>query len=146
MSAAEQAQLEAVDKLAPIAKELDCSLAQVGAQTAPWPAGDSLFGMMHRQHRLPCMHAALGVLPVLARSDLAQCLVCADLCACPAPAVVLQLALAWCAKNPRVSTVITGATRVEQIVENMKAVAVLPKLTDEVMQRIHDITDAAEVV
>jgi aryl-alcohol dehydrogenase-like predicted oxidoreductase len=62
------------------------------------------------------------------------------------PLAVLQLALAWCAKNPRVSTVITGATRVEQIVENMKAVAVLPKLTDEVMQRIHDITDAAVVV
>jgi aryl-alcohol dehydrogenase-like predicted oxidoreductase len=59
---------------------------------------------------------------------------------------VLQLALAWCAKNPRVSTVITGATRAEQIVENMKAIAVLPKLTDEVMQRIHDITDATIVV
>lgn len=76
-----QAQLHAVDELAPIAKELDCTLA--------------------------------------------------------------QLALAWCAKNPRVSTVITGATRVEQITENMKAMSVLPKLTDEIMQRIHDITEPA---
>lgn len=47
-----------------------------------------------------------------------------------------QLALAWCAKNPRVSTVITGASRVEQVAENMGALAVLPKLTDDVMARI----------
>lgn len=57
--------------------------------------------------------------------------------------MIMQLALAWCAKNPRVSTVITGATRVEQITENMKALSVLPKLTEEVMQRIHDITEPA---
>lgn len=50
-----------------------------------------------------------------------------------------QLALAWCLKNPHVSTVITGASRVSQVVENMKAVDILPKLTDGVMQRIEDI-------
>ena len=47
-----------------------------------------------------------------------------------------QLSLAWCAKNPHVSTVITGASRVEQVQENMGALDVLPKLTDEVMARI----------
>jgi voltage-dependent potassium channel beta subunit len=47
-----------------------------------------------------------------------------------------QLALAWCVKNPRVSTVITGASRVEQIEENLKAMDLLPKLTDEVLSRI----------
>jgi voltage-dependent potassium channel beta subunit len=47
-----------------------------------------------------------------------------------------QLALAWCLKNPNVSTVITGATRAEQVVENMKALDVLPKLNTEVMTRI----------
>lgn len=47
-----------------------------------------------------------------------------------------QLALAWCAKNPRVSTVITGASRVEQVEENMGALDVLPRLTDDVMARI----------
>jgi voltage-dependent potassium channel beta subunit len=47
-----------------------------------------------------------------------------------------QLALAWCVRNPRVSTVITGATRVEQINENMKALDVAPKLTPEVLARI----------
>jgi len=47
-----------------------------------------------------------------------------------------QLALAWCARNPNVSTVITGASRVEQVHENMGALDVLPKLTDEVMARI----------
>jgi voltage-dependent potassium channel beta subunit len=50
-----------------------------------------------------------------------------------------QLALAWCAKNPNVSTVITGASRAEQVVENMKAVEVLPMLTPEVMTRIDQI-------
>jgi aryl-alcohol dehydrogenase-like predicted oxidoreductase len=47
-----------------------------------------------------------------------------------------QLALAWCVRNPRVSTVITGATRVEQINENMKALEVVPKLTPDVLARI----------
>ena len=50
-----------------------------------------------------------------------------------------QLALAWTLKNPNVSTTITGASRVEQVHENMKALEVVPKLTDEVMQRIEDI-------
>jgi voltage-dependent potassium channel beta subunit len=47
-----------------------------------------------------------------------------------------QLALAWCAHNPHVSTVITGASRVAQVVENMKAIDVLPKLTPDVLTRI----------
>ncbi|GAC1433211.1 MAG: aldo/keto reductase [Chloroflexota bacterium] len=50
-----------------------------------------------------------------------------------------QLALAWCLKNPHVSTVITGASRPEQVVENMKAVEIAPKLTTEVMDRIDAI-------
>lgn len=47
-----------------------------------------------------------------------------------------QMALAWCAKNPNVSTVITGASTVEQVHENFGALDVLPKLTDDVMARI----------
>jgi aryl-alcohol dehydrogenase-like predicted oxidoreductase len=47
-----------------------------------------------------------------------------------------QLALAWCLKNPNVSTVITGASRAAQVTENMKALEVAPKLTPEVMERI----------
>ena len=50
-----------------------------------------------------------------------------------------QLALAWCAKNPNVSTVITGASRVEQVHENLKALEVMPKLTEDVMKRIDKI-------
>ncbi len=50
-----------------------------------------------------------------------------------------QLALAWCLKNPNVSTVITGASRVEQVHSNMQALDVVPKLTDEVMQKIEDV-------
>ena len=50
-----------------------------------------------------------------------------------------QFAIAWCAKNPNVSTVITGASRVEQVHENMKALEVLPKLTDDVMKRVDEL-------
>jgi aryl-alcohol dehydrogenase-like predicted oxidoreductase len=50
-----------------------------------------------------------------------------------------QLSLAWCLKNPYVSTVITGASRLEQVHENMKAAEVAPKLTPEVLERIDAI-------
>ena len=49
------------------------------------------------------------------------------------------LALAWCLKNPRVSTVIMGASRVEQLTNNLRALETLPKLTDDVMERIEGI-------
>jgi len=49
------------------------------------------------------------------------------------------LALAWCLKNPNVSTVITGATRPEQVVENMKASEVVSKLDSDVMDRIDKV-------
>lgn len=51
-----------------------------------------------------------------------------------------QLALAWCAANRSVSTVITGASRPEQVVENMKALDLVPKLTPPVMARIDEAT------
>ncbi len=47
-----------------------------------------------------------------------------------------QMSLAWCLKNPHVSTVITGASRPAQVVENMSALDVVPKLTPDVMARI----------
>ena len=47
-----------------------------------------------------------------------------------------QLALAWCTKNPNVSTVITGASRASQVVENFAALDVVPALTPEVLDRI----------
>ncbi len=50
-----------------------------------------------------------------------------------------QLAIAWCAANPQVSTVITGASRASQVVENFEAVDVLGRLTPEVMERIEAV-------
>jgi voltage-dependent potassium channel beta subunit len=47
-----------------------------------------------------------------------------------------QLAIAWAASNPHVSTVITGASKLEQLHSNLGALAVLPKLTAEVKARI----------
>ena len=52
-----------------------------------------------------------------------------------------QMALAWCLKNPHVSTVITGASKPEQVSENMKALDVVMKLTPDVMERIEAILE-----
>jgi voltage-dependent potassium channel beta subunit len=49
-----------------------------------------------------------------------------------------ELSLAWCIKNPHVSTVITGASRVEQVEQNMKALDAVPLLTDDVLARIDE--------
>ena len=51
-----------------------------------------------------------------------------------------QLSLAWCAKNPHVSTVITGASSAAQVRENMTALDAMPLLTEEVMERINTVS------
>lgn len=51
-----------------------------------------------------------------------------------------QLAVAWCLKNEHVSSVIIGASRPEQVEENVKALAVVDKLTPEVLAEIDEIT------
>jgi voltage-dependent potassium channel beta subunit len=55
-----------------------------------------------------------------------------------------QLSIAWCAKNPNVSSIITGASKVSQVHENLKALEVLPKLTSEVMAKIEEVAGKAE--
>ena len=50
-----------------------------------------------------------------------------------------QLSLAWCLKNPNVSTAITGASKPEQVTENMKAAEVVASLDTQVMERIDQI-------
>ena len=52
-----------------------------------------------------------------------------------------QLAIAWCVKNPNVSTVILGATKTHQIDDNVKAVKLSEKLTPEIMKDIDDILE-----
>ncbi|MBS1763189.1 MAG: aldo/keto reductase [Bacteroidetes bacterium] len=49
------------------------------------------------------------------------------------------LSIAWCLKNPNVSTAILGATKKSQLEENLKAIDALPLLTEEVMERIESI-------
>jgi voltage-dependent potassium channel beta subunit len=51
-----------------------------------------------------------------------------------------QLALAWCVRNPHVSTVITGASSVEQLRANLGALDVLPLITDEIAERLDAIS------
>jgi diketogulonate reductase-like aldo/keto reductase len=52
---------------------------------------------------------------------------------------VAQLALAWVVRNPNTSTVILGASKPEQVSENLKAIEVYPKLTLEIMEKIDKI-------
>ena len=55
-------------------------------------------------------------------------------------ATLTQLALAWCVKNPNVSTVITGASTPEQVAENMSALEIVDRLTPEVLERLDVIS------
>ncbi len=57
-----------------------------------------------------------------------------------------SLSIAWCISNKNVTTAILGATKKEQLVENLKAIDVLPKLTTEVLQRIDDIVKTKPVL
>lgn len=50
-----------------------------------------------------------------------------------------QLSLAWCLKNPHVSTVITGATKASQIDENMQSLSMIDRLSPDVMRKIENI-------
>jgi aryl-alcohol dehydrogenase-like predicted oxidoreductase len=49
------------------------------------------------------------------------------------------MAIAWCLKNPNVSTVILGASRNEQLVENLKAAEAVSLLTDDVVEKLEAI-------
>jgi aryl-alcohol dehydrogenase-like predicted oxidoreductase len=49
--------------------------------------------------------------------------------------------IAWCLKNPHVSTVILGASKVPQLNENLQAFKVQDRLTEDVMHRIHEIVE-----
>ena len=53
---------------------------------------------------------------------------------------IAQLAIAWCTLNPHVSTVMTGASRVDQVKENMAALEVRARLDADVLARIYSIT------
>jgi voltage-dependent potassium channel beta subunit len=50
-----------------------------------------------------------------------------------------SLAIAWTIANPHVTTAILGATKKEQLLENLKALEVLPRLTPEVMGQIEEV-------
>ena len=57
-------------------------------------------------------------------------------------ATLAQLAIAWAAHNPRVSSVITGASSVKQLQDNLKAAPLIARLTPEVLARIDEVTAA----
>ena len=51
------------------------------------------------------------------------------------------LSLAWCLKNPNVSTVILGASKEKQLIENLESIDAQEKLSEEIMQKIEEILD-----
>lgn len=57
-----------------------------------------------------------------------------------------KIALAWCLKNPNVSTVILGASKVSQLKENLEAIDVLPLLSKEVMEKLEEILENKPVL
>lgn len=57
-----------------------------------------------------------------------------------------KLSIAWCLKNPNVSTVILGASKVSQLQENLEVLSVVPLLTDDVMQKIEGIVQTKPVL
>jgi len=52
-----------------------------------------------------------------------------------------QFAIAWCAQNPNVSTVILGASRLSQLEENLGALEVLPYFTEELNKQVEKILE-----
>ena len=79
------------------------------------------YGFLREGLTDPARNAAVAALAAIAR----------EIDATPA-----QLALAWCLRNPRVSTVIMGASRVEQLHDNLRALEVLPRLSEALVQRV----------
>jgi aryl-alcohol dehydrogenase-like predicted oxidoreductase len=57
-----------------------------------------------------------------------------------------SLAIAWCIKNPNVTTAILGATKKEQLAENLKSLELTPMLTPEIMSKIDKIMGTKPVL
>jgi aryl-alcohol dehydrogenase-like predicted oxidoreductase len=57
-----------------------------------------------------------------------------------------QLSIAWCIKNPHVTTAILGATQKEQLLENLRSLDAVEKLSNEVMQQIDEIVQTKPVL
>ncbi|MCO5586502.1 hypothetical protein L7F22_040442 [Adiantum nelumboides] len=72
------------------------------------------------------LHKVEGLMPIALELDV------------PLP----QLAIAWCALNPNVCTVITGATKEHQILQNMKALDVMPLLTRDILEKIEAVVQS----
>ncbi|MDP2791521.1 MAG: aldo/keto reductase, partial [Rectinemataceae bacterium] len=73
------------------------------------------------------------------QENLLKCVAALDPIARDLGCTMSQLGIAWVAKNPHVSSVITGASRIEQLHENMKALEVIPKLTQDVLDLIDEV-------
>ena len=57
-----------------------------------------------------------------------------------------SLAIAWCIRNPHVTTAILGATKKKQLLENLKSIEVVERLTPEIMENIEKIMQTKPAV
>jgi aryl-alcohol dehydrogenase-like predicted oxidoreductase len=57
-----------------------------------------------------------------------------------------QLSIAWCIKNPNVTTAIIGATKKEQLLDNLKSIEAVEKLNGDVMRQIEEIVQTKPVL
>jgi aryl-alcohol dehydrogenase-like predicted oxidoreductase len=57
-----------------------------------------------------------------------------------------QLSIAWCINNPHVTTAILGATNKKQLLENLKAIEIIPKLDNEILNKIEKIVNTKPVL
>jgi aryl-alcohol dehydrogenase-like predicted oxidoreductase len=93
--------------------------ARLGLEGQAWlqrmVIGDSQAGRLQRARKYTALAAELGLPPA-------------------------ALAIAWCLRNPHVSTVILGASRVEQLLENLQALALAETVDDAVWRRVEAVT------
>jgi aryl-alcohol dehydrogenase-like predicted oxidoreductase len=57
-----------------------------------------------------------------------------------------QLSIAWCINNPHVTTAILGATNKKQLLENLKSIDIIPKLNNEILEKLETIVKTKPVL
>ena len=130
-----------------VEQELARTLADCGVGLTTWSPLAS--GLLTGKYRAGVPEGSRGALASMAflrdgLTDAAKNAAVAQLepIAAELGGTLAQLAIAWAARNPQVTSVITGASRAGQLADNLGALALVPKLTPEVLARIDAATAA----
>jgi voltage-dependent potassium channel beta subunit len=130
-----------------VEQELARTLADCGVGLTTWSPLAS--GLLTGKYRAGVPEGSRGAMPNMAflrdgLTDAAKNAAVARLepVAAELGCTLAQLAIAWAARNPQVTSVITGASRPDQLRDNLGALLVLPRLTPQVLARIDEATAA----